>query len=77
MQHSTNKAPLPPLRSTRLPGQVRERVRHLHDSLRTEQAYSHWARVFVRFHDMWHPAETGGDAVGGGAMRSPLCAWAA
>jgi hypothetical protein len=65
------------LRSTRLLDQVRERVRHRHDSLRTEPAYIHRARAFVRVHDMRHPAETGGDDVGGGAIRSPLNAWAA
>ncbi len=63
MQHTTYKAPLPPLRSQRLLEQVRERVRYLHFSLRTEQAYVHWTRAFVRFHSMWHPAEMGGDDV--------------
>jgi integron integrase len=37
--------------------QVRERVRYLHFSIRTEQAYVHWVRAFVRFHGMRHPAE--------------------
>ena len=50
---------LPPLRSERLLDQVRERVRYLHFSIRTEQAYVHWVRAFVRFHDMRHPAEMG------------------
>jgi integron integrase len=39
--------------------QVRERVRYLHFSIRTEQAYVHWVRAFVRFHGMRHPAEMG------------------
>lgn len=50
---------LPPLRSERLLDQVRERVRYLHFSIRTEQAYVQWVRAFVRFHDMRHPAEMG------------------
>lgn len=48
---------LPPLKSERLLDQVRERVRYLHYSIRTEQAYVHWVRAFVRFHGMRHPGE--------------------
>ena len=48
---------LPPLRSERLLDQVRERVRYLHYSIRTEQTYLHWIRAFVRFHGVRHPAE--------------------
>ncbi len=47
----------PPLRSARLLDQVRERVRYLHYSIRTEHAYVHWTRAFVRFHGLRHPAE--------------------
>jgi integron integrase len=54
---------LPPLRSTRLLDQVRERIRYLHYSIRTEQAYVHWIRAFVQFHDLRHPAEMGGAEV--------------
>lgn len=43
----------------RLLDQLRERVRYLHYSLRTEQAYVHWARAFVRFHGLRHPQEMG------------------
>jgi integrase len=50
---------LPPLQAPRLLGQVRERVRYLHYSLRTEQPYVHWVRAFVRFHRMRHPREMG------------------
>ena len=51
---------LPPLRAPRLLDQVRERVRYLHYSLRTEQAYVHWIRAFVRFHGCRvHPREMG------------------
>ena len=54
---------LPPLRATRLLDQVRERVRSLHYSLRTEEAYVHWCRAFVRFHGLRHPAEMAGPEV--------------
>jgi len=43
----------------RLLDQVRDRVRYLHYSLRTEQAYVRWVRGFVRFHKMRHPREMG------------------
>ena len=38
---------------------LRARIRYLHYSLRTEQAYVHWARAFVRYHGMRHPRELG------------------
>lgn len=50
---------LPPLQSTRLIEQVRERIRYLHYSSRTEQAYVHWVRAFVHFHGLRHPKELG------------------
>ncbi len=50
----------PPLR---LLDQLRQQVRYLHYSIRTEQAYVHWVRSFVRFHELRHPADLGGDAV--------------
>ena len=50
---------LPPLQAPRLLDQVRERVRYLHYSLRTERAYVHWVRAFVRFHRLRHPREMG------------------
>lgn len=49
----------PPLRSHRLLDQVRERVRYLHYSLRTEETYVHWVRRFIRFHGLRHPRELG------------------
>ena len=51
--------PLPPLQSARLLDQVRERVRYLHYSLRTEQAYVYWVRAFVCHQGMRHPRELG------------------
>jgi integron integrase len=38
---------------------LRERIRYLHYSLRTEQAYVHWARAFIRYHGMRHPRDLG------------------
>ena len=57
-------APLPALRSSRLLDQVRERIRYLHYSIRTEQACVHWVRAFVRFHDLKRrPCEMGAPEV--------------
>jgi len=33
---------------------ARERVRYLHYSRRTEQAYVHWCKAFIRFHGLRH-----------------------
>ena len=54
---------LPPLRSTRLLDQVRERLRYVHYSLSTERSYISWVRSFVRFHGLRHPREMGGPEV--------------
>jgi integron integrase len=35
----------------------------MHYSLRTEQAYVHWVRAFIRFHGLRHPAELAGAEV--------------
>ena len=46
--NSAMKPAAPPvLRATRLLDQVRERIRYKHYSLRTEQAYVQWVRMFV------------------------------
>ena len=47
----------------RLLDAVRERVRYLHYSIRTEDAYVHWVRAFVRFHRLRHPRQMGGPEV--------------
>ncbi len=54
---------LPPLKSTRVLGQLRKRLRLLHYSHRTEEAYSHWVKAFIRFHELRHPAELDGPEV--------------
>ena len=45
---------MPPLQSVRILGQLCERIRCLHYSLRTGEAYVYWARAFIRFHDLHH-----------------------
>lgn len=50
---------LPALKSVRLLDQVRERIRYLHYSRRTEQAYVYWCRAFIRFHGLRHPRDLG------------------
>ena len=45
---------MPPLRAPRLLEQMRARVRYLHYSRRTEQAYVHWCKAFIRFHRLRH-----------------------
>ena len=60
--YSNNKSVkkhMPPLQSARILDQLRERIRYLHYSLRTEEAYVYWARAFIRFHEVRHPAEMG------------------
>lgn len=59
----TATAPLPPLRSVKVLDQLRERIRYLHYSLRTKQAYVHWVRAFIRFHGVRHPATLGSSEV--------------
>ena len=46
----------PPLQSARLLDQVRERIRYLHYSLKTEKAYLYWIRFFIR----WSATQAGG-----------------
>jgi integron integrase len=59
MKSGATARSLPALRSLRLLDQVRERIRYLHYSIRTEEAYVHWVRAFVRFHRLRHPRELG------------------
>ncbi len=41
----------------RLLDALREQIRYLHYSLRTEHAYVHWVRAYIHFHELRHPAE--------------------
>jgi integron integrase len=64
--HSYNKLDKPrrpPLSSTRLLDQLRERLRYLHYSLRTEKSYVYWVRWYIRWHGVKHPKEMGGKEV--------------
>lgn len=58
MNHGT-----PPLKSTRLLDQLRERIRYMHFSLSTEKVYLYWVRFFIRRHgrggQMKHPCTMG------------------
>ncbi len=54
MAPSAPSAPPP-----RLLDMLRQHVRYLHYSLRTEEAYVRWVRAFVHFHDQRHPADLG------------------
>ena len=49
----------PALQAPRLLDQLRERLRYLHYSLRTEQTYVYWVRWFIRFNGLRHPREMG------------------
>ena len=49
--------------AARLLDQVRERIRYLHYSIRTEHAYVQWVRAFIRFHGLRHPADMGAPEV--------------
>ena len=49
----------PPLRAARLLDQVRERLRYMHCSLRTEQNYVYWIRWFIYYSGLRHPKDMG------------------
>jgi integron integrase len=44
--------------------QVRDRVRTLHYSIRTEEAYLKWIREFIIFHSKRHPGQMGAPEIG-------------
>lgn len=48
-----------PAPRSRLLDQVRDAIRSRHMSPRTEEAYVHWIRRFILFHDKRHPREMG------------------
>ncbi len=50
-------APAVPARAPKLMDQLNEALRSRHTSRRTEQAYCHWVRRFIFFHNVRHPAE--------------------
>ena len=59
MPHAPSSADIPP----RLLDLLRRQVRLMHYSLRTEEAYVHWVRAFIRYHDLRHPSELQGHDV--------------
>jgi hypothetical protein len=58
----------PASRRPKLLVRVREAIRSLHYSPRTEQAYVRWIKKYIFFHKMRHPAEMG--AQWGGFSRT-------
>jgi hypothetical protein len=58
MERCEDAAPVPG--QPRLLDQVRNIIRRLHYSIRTEHAYVDWIRRFILFHGKRHPAEMGG-----------------
>jgi hypothetical protein len=58
-----SSAALPLLQATKILDQVRERIRYLHFSIRTEQAYLYWIRFFIRWSGTRHPREMGAPEV--------------
>jgi integron integrase len=54
---SSSASAQPSADGPRLLDLLRQQVRYMHYSLRTEEAYVHWVRAFVRFHELRHPAE--------------------
>lgn len=53
----------PPLTSVKVLDQLRERIRYMHYSIRTEETYVYWVRLFIRFHGRRHPATLSGPDV--------------
>ena len=47
-----------PDKPPKLLGQVVERIRVKHYSKRTEQAYVHWIKRYIFFHDKRHPQQS-------------------
>ncbi len=48
-----------PAKPPKLLDQLRERIRYRHYSVRTEEAYVLWAKRYIFYHGMRHPAEMG------------------
>jgi Phage integrase, N-terminal SAM-like domain/Phage integrase family len=58
-----SRTPSDPPPSPRLLDLLRQQVRYMHYSRRTEQAYVHWVRAYIRYHGLRHPAELSGAEV--------------
>lgn len=46
-------------KSPKIEDRIRERLRALHYSIRTEDSYVRWAKRYIRFHGLRHPEELG------------------
>jgi hypothetical protein len=46
-------------RAPKLLAQVVDAIRIRHYSIRTEEAYVHWVKSFIRFHGLRHPRDMG------------------
>lgn len=57
------QGPAPAVHPPRLLHQVRDKLRTLHYSYRTEQQYVQWVRRFILFHDRRHPRAMGAPEV--------------
>ena len=55
----SNQYVTPPDGGSRLLDRVRDALRQRHYSYRTEQAYIHWIKRYIFFHDKKHPARMG------------------
>ena len=51
------------MHSVRLLDRLREQLRYMHYSLRTEQNYIYWIRWYIRWHGLRHPKDLGGKEV--------------
>jgi integron integrase len=56
---SPPRLPIPVARPAKLIDQIRAVIRAKHYSRRTEEAYVHWTRQFILFHNKRHPLEMG------------------
>jgi hypothetical protein len=56
---NSRKTSIPVFKSTRLLDQLREQIRYLHYSLRTEEAYVYWVKKFIHFSALRHPRDMG------------------
>jgi integron integrase len=52
-----------PVQPPKLLDQLRRCIRDNHCSVRTERAYVYWARWYIRFHGLRHPADMGGKEI--------------
>lgn len=63
IQLTTLAIPMDPTLSPPSPSRLRERLRVLHYSLRTEETYVYWVKAFVHFQGLRHPADMGREEV--------------